>query len=86
MVSFYLSSLQNSKRDPSLSSTKSNPLVSGMQQSDSVLYVYYHTLILFICMISYIVMLSSIVVYYRTLNKVPRAIEQDLVVYLFFMW
>ena len=43
-------------------------LVSGIQQSDSVMHTY-----IYIYSFSY----SSIMVYYRILNIVPRAIQQD---------
>ena len=47
-------------------------LVSGVQQNDSVIYTYtYMWLFIFF----------SIMVYYRILNILPCAIEQDLVVY-----
>ena len=42
-------------------------LVSGVQQSDSVTYIYIHTYIFFF-------MLFSIMVYHRILNIVPSAI------------
>ena len=42
-------------------------VVSAIQQSDSVLYVYIHTSIYFV--------MFSIIVYYRILNIVPCAIQ-----------
>ena len=49
-------------------------LISAVQQSDSVIHIYTLFFIFF-----------SIIVYYRILNIVPCAIQQDLVVYPFYI-
>jgi len=48
-------------------------LVSGVQQSDSDIYVYFFLAIF------------SIIEYYKLLSTVPCAVQQDLVVYLFYV-
>ena len=49
-------------------------LISAVQQSDSVIHMYTFFFILF-----------SIMVYHRILNRVPCAIQSDLVVYSFYI-
>ena len=57
-------------------------LVSGIQQSDSVIYIYIYTYI-YICIYTYVYVyihtfffiFFSIVVYHRILNIVPRDIQ-----------
>ena len=48
--------------------TQNAVLLSDLQQSDSVTYIYIHFFIFF-----------SIMVYHRVLNMVPCAVQQDLV-------
>ena len=50
-------------------------LISAVQQSDSVIHIYAFFLEIFF----------SILVYRRILNKVPCAIQSDLVVYPFYI-
>ena len=48
-------------------------LVSGVQQRDSVMYMFFFVFF-------------SIMVYYKILNIGPRVIQQDLIVYLFYIY
>ena len=55
-------------------------LVSGVQQSDSIIYIYRYRYILFF-------IFFSIIGNYKIWNTVPCAIQQVLVVYLFYtLW
>ena len=70
-------------------------LISAMQQSDSVIYicvcVYIHMYVyVYICVYVYthtffFKIFLSIMAYYRILNIVPCAIQQDIVVYLLYV-
>ena len=61
-------------------------LVSGVQQSDSVIYVciYINTQIRTYILYIYF-FIFSVIVYYKILNRVLCSIQLDLVVYLFYM-
>ena len=50
-----------------------------VQQSDSVLYILY----IYICVYIFFFRFFSIIGYYKILNIVPCAMQQDLVIYLF---
>ena len=56
--------------------------VSNVQQSDSE-YIYIYT---YVCIYIYFFFrFFSIIGYYMILNRVPYAVQQDLVVYLFYV-
>ena len=56
--------------------------VSGVQQNDSILYIGVH---IYMCIYIFFFRFFSIIGYYKVQNMVPCAIQQALVIYLFYI-